>query len=290
MAFGKKKTAAPEVEETVMNIQPLKMRNIILFFVGTSPLIMHRFAQKAWQELLYPSAPKNRAERASTLKHQPLEEYQGCFYRNRDRDDPALFHLPGGMIHKAIAAAALDIPGAARTEIGRWVQVETANINFFGTPSLFMSMVRNSDMKKTPDVRTRPIFEKWAFSCEFRFKADPLTDQGMVALAAAAGDIVGLGDWRPQRGGSFGRFRLTKPSDAAYTELIKKHGRAAQQHAYDLPAYHDLDTQDLMTWFTQEVQRRRQDDEQGNGVTTLDAGWNIDGGEEVAPTGANLHQ
>lgn len=249
------------IEASVVSLEPIKMRNVILFIVGTHPLIMHRFAQKAWQELLLPSAKKNAAERASTLKHEPMEEYRGCFYRNRDPKQPALFHLPNGMLQQAIAAAALDIPGVKRTESERWISVVDLNVNLFGIPQMYMSMVRNSDMNKTPDVRTRPIFPEWACKIDVCYKVAPLNDKAVINLAAGAGQIVGLGDWRPQKGGPYGKFRLCEHGDKDFTRICKEQGRKEQQRAFDTPTFYDLDTEDLMSWFTTEVARRRQDDD-----------------------------
>src|SRR5580692_7987898 len=95
---------APKQKEAVL-IAPIKMRTIVVNLVGYN-FIMHRFAQKAWQELLWPSARKNQADLEANLKHNPPVEYRECFYRNRDPQAPTLFHLPRGMVTKAMAAAA----------------------------------------------------------------------------------------------------------------------------------------------------------------------------------------
>lgn len=249
--------------EGIVEIQPIATRRIIISLCGVSPLIMHRFARKAWQELLYPSGRKNAAERASSLKHDPLEEYRGCFYKNRDDNTPTLFHLPNGMPHKSIAAAALDMPGVSRTAMERWTSIVDVNVHLFGVPQLFMAMVRNSDMSRTPDVRTRPIFNRWACTFEIAYKVQPLNDHAVLNLLAAAGFLVGFGDWRPQKGGPFGKFRICQPHDAEFKDIVKREGRKAQVSAYEIPSYHDEDTQELMTWFLQEVSRRRQDDDEG---------------------------
>jgi hypothetical protein len=253
-------------QKLVMEIQPIKTRRIVAFLVGTSPLIMHRFALKAWQELLYPSPKKNSAERAASLKHDPLAEYQGCFYKNRDTHSDTLFHIPNGMPHQALAAAALDIPGTTRAAMERLTSVVNPTINLWGLPQMFMAMVRNSDQNRTPDVRTRPIFPRWACQIEIDYKVDPLTDAQILNLLGAAGVIVGMGDWRPQRGGSYGKFRICSPTDAEYKAIIKEGARAGQQRAFEKPLYFDEETQELMTWFLQELSRRRQNDDEGEMV------------------------
>lgn len=251
--------------ENVEIIQPIKMRTIIVKIVGTSPMIMHRFSQKAWQELLFPSGRKNASERASSLKHNPIEEYRGALYRNRDPKAHALFHLPNGTIHGAMASAALDIPGATRSGMERLTSVIN-NVDIFGIPQLLMSMVRSSDMNRTPDVRTRPIFPRWACEAVIEFKLDPLTDSQILNLLGAAGQIVGVGDWRPQKGGSYGKFRICSDNDAEYREITTKQGRVPQLQAFERPEEYDEDSAELMSWFTSEVARRRQDDDEGAAI------------------------
>lgn len=241
-------------------IQAIQMRRIVLDIVGTSPFIMHRYARKAWQEMIYPKGKANTAERATSMKHNPIEEYRECFYRNRDDKSPTLFHLPDGMIKGALSSAALDVPGATRTEIVRLTKIVSTNINLYGVPQLFMSMVRSSDMKRTPDVRTRPIFPRWGCKIELEYKANPLTDDQIIALLGAAGQIIGIGDWRQQKGGAKGLFRVCDYDDPEYQAIIAEGGRAAQAAAYDKPTEYDEDSADIMSWFTAEVARRRQTD------------------------------
>lgn len=242
----------------VETIEAIKTRRVIIKVVGTSPLIMHRFSFKARQELLFPSPKKNASERASTLKHNAVEEYRECFYRNRNPKSAALFHLPNGTVHGALASAALDIPGATKASIERLTQV-IGNVELFGTPKLFMSMVRSSDQARTPDVRTRPIFERWACTVEIEYKTDPLTDNQILNLLSAAGFLVGIGDWRRQKGGEYGAFRVANANDTEHREILKE-GRAVQQRAFDKPEEYDEDTSELLSWFTAEVARRRPDD------------------------------
>lgn len=53
-------------------------------------------------------------------------------------------------------------------------------------------------------IRTRPRFDRWAVDAVVRFEPS-MVDRSMVAdIARHAGDLVGLGDWRPR----FGRFSV----------------------------------------------------------------------------------
>lgn len=252
--------AKPKDTQETFEIQPIATRTIVVKIVGTTPFIMHRFAKKAWEELLYPSGRKTASVRANSMKHNPMEEYQGCFYLNRDQRTPTLFHLPEGMLHKALASAAMDVPGpASRAQMTRLTSVGP-QINLYGVPMLHMAMVRSSDMAKTPDVRTRPIFPKWACEIEISFVINPLNDAAILNLLGAAGVIVGIGDGRPQKGLSFGRFKIVSDDDPEFAEIVANGGRKAQQRAFENPSAFDVEAEELMAWFTAEVARRRQEE------------------------------
>jgi hypothetical protein len=245
-------------EETT-EIRPIEMRTIGVNIVGMSPLIMHRFSAKARQQLLFPPPRKNMAERATTMKHDPLLEYREALYKNSNPKEPTLFHMPVGMIHGALASAALDIPGATKAAVERLTNV-IRQINLFGVPYLGMDMVRSSDQARTPDVRTRPKFKRWAFTVNIRYKTDPLTDTQILNLLAAAGEIVGLGDWRTQKGGAgaWGNFRLASADDDEFLDIVATEGRKPQKAAFENPQEYDEETTELLAWFNAEKAKRRQ--------------------------------
>jgi hypothetical protein len=247
--------------EADIQIQPIKTASLNVAIVGESPFIMHRFAFKAWQELLMPAQKKNAAAKSESLKHNPLKEYQECLYLNREDTQPTLFHVPTAMFQEAIASAALDMPGATKSSISRWVSVSGTDghnqLNVFGVPELYTTMVRSSDMNRTPDVRTRPIFPKWAIAgLRITYKVDPLNETAIFNLLGAAGQIVGCGDWRPQKGGSMGKFRVVTMDDPEFLEILATQGRVAQLQAFHQPTYYDKDTEDINLWFAEELVRR----------------------------------
>lgn len=67
----------------------------------------------------------------------------------------------------------------------------------------FMKAVRVGAAKVQ---RTRPIFRSWQFEVSGTLDTEILDLEDLVAVAKIAGQLVGLGDWRPEKGGSYGRF------------------------------------------------------------------------------------
>ena len=244
---------------TQLVVHELAEGQVTFHIVGETPLIMNRFQQKAWRELLFPSEEKNRAERASTLKHNPVEEFRGSVYRNRSPKEAALIHLPNGALHGALASAALDMPGAKKAQMERLTKITDVQVNLFGVPKLYMAMVRNSDMSRTPDVRTRAIFPEWACSVTVSFIRSSMTERTVGNLFGGAGMIVGIGDWRPQKGGPFGTWRIVDESNKDYQRIIKTQGRVAQAKALEKYECYDADSEELMAWFESEIIRRERE-------------------------------
>ena len=261
-----------------VEIKPVQMRQFVANLVGEN-LIMHRFSQKAWQELLLPSA--RTKSHGGSLKHEPMSEFRNCIYRCRDPQAPTLIHMPNGIVSKAMAAAALDMGGAAKTQIQRLTMIMNPTLHLYGVPELAMHMVRSADMSRTPDVRTRPIFRRWAVpNVVIQYKADPLNDGQMLNLLSGAGQIVGFGDGRQQKGGGpeggpWGCFRVANPNDPELKEIMASGGKAAQQAAWDDPQIFDEDTAELLDWYNIEVARRHKErgghDEQVEDADLVDA-------------------
>jgi hypothetical protein len=250
---AKKKTETQQLE-----IQEIKMGELRCNVLGTSAMIMHRFPFKAWQELILPSPQKNRASLEQSLKHDPLQEYRSAFYVCREKG-PTMFHVPNGAFHGSLAQAAIDIPGAKKAQIERLTKIVDVTIELYGVPQIFSAMVRNSDMNRTPDVRTRPIFPQWACRLTIQYMKNVLTERTIGNLLGAAGVIVGIGDWRGEKGGPFGSYRIVPDSDRDFRSIVKTQGRNAQHRAFDRPTYYDQDTSDILEWFRKEVKRREMD-------------------------------
>jgi len=231
-------------------------RNAVpIFVVGASPLIMHRQSQKTKQELLLPARKKNKAEQIVTMKHDPLQEYRDSVYRFR-QPGATLLSFPAMAFKGALRAVAVDMPGARKSEIGRLTFIAEEQLPIWGTPVLKMDTVRQGGIARTPDVRTRASLPEWASTFNLIYQSPILSGEVVVSLFAAAGDIIGVGDFRPEKGvGNFGRFRLVDKAEFDDT-IARIGGAAAQERALNSPDYYDQDTQDLFEWFQAEASSR----------------------------------
>lgn len=249
---AKKSTTTEEVSE----ILQVSQGHFDCCIVGTSPLILNRMSEKAKRELLMPKGRKNAAERATTLKHVPVDEYRASAYRLSDPNAPTLLAILSTAFKGALRTAALDMPGAKKSQIGRLTYLAGEFVGIYGLPRLFMSVTRSADMNKTPDIRTRAIVPKWACRIQVTYIQPLIRAQAVANLLAAAGMTIGVGDWRPEKGaGNYGQFRLTDTNDAEFQTILKD-GRAAQEAALETPVCYDDETAELLAWFDDERAKR----------------------------------
>ena len=58
------------------------------------------------------------------------------------------------------------------------------------------------------DLRYRPKFDRWTCVLEIEYDAGNLTTEDIVNLVNRAGFGVGVCEFRPEKGGEWGRFRV----------------------------------------------------------------------------------
>ena len=226
---------------------------VTVYIRGVSPLVFNSMSSKVQHELLMPKGRKTTADRAATQKHMPLQEYQNSVYRNVGNSAATRLCFPAPAFKRAMATAALDIPGAKRSEIGRLCWIEGVHVDIFGVPQMLMSVVRMADIKRTPDIRVRAILPEWCAKISVRFVKPKLNEVAVVNLLAAAGIICGIGDGRQEKGAlSFGQFTLVGNDDADWKRIAKTGGLAAQDKALTNPSFFDNQTEELYTWWCRE--------------------------------------
>ena len=244
-------------ETGTIEVSRLETRTIQINILGESPLILNRMSEKSKHDLLFPKGRKTASEKAVSMKHNPMQEFQDSPHRLRDDSAPTLLAMPSTAFKAATATAALRVPGAKKTEIGQLVFVKGEYTAIYGLPQMFFAVVRSADMAKTPDVRMRSIIREWAAVLSIEYISPNLNATTVTNLVEAAGKVVGVGDWRPEKGkGDYGRWRVVNEGDKDFLEVLKKGGRMAQLKCMTKPTSYDIDTEDLLNWFNAEMTKR----------------------------------
>jgi hypothetical protein len=243
-------------KDTEISVMEVHRGKLDVLIVGNTPLIYNRMSFKVKAELLLPKLKKNAAEKASTLKHEPLAEFNDSAYKDFHDTNETLLVFPATAFKQAMSHAALDLPGANKSQIGRLTSVDGHNVNIYGRPFLLMQVVRSADMNRTPDVRTRAIVPEWCCRITATYTKPIIKEQAVANLLAAAGMNVGIGDYRVQKGaGSYGQFRLVSADDKDF-KRISKIARAEQIKAMKEHEPYDDETRELLSWFDVESKRR----------------------------------
>ena len=247
----------PKQKETqVVEVAIMERGSFSCNIVGTSPMLCNAMSAKVRMELLAPKGRKTTAEKQATIKHDPIAEFRRSAYRTKDENAPTYIYHPAAAWKKAIANTAVDIAGVARAQIERLCWIEGRDIPLFGIPQLHMGVVRNSDMNRTPDIRTRVCLPEWASQISVTFMKPNLTEKSLITLLANAGMINGMGDWRQQKGGPFGHFKIVPEDDPTFRRIVETGGREAQLEALENPTAFDLESEELLEAYFAEMTAR----------------------------------
>ncbi len=248
--MAKKETADLQIVE-------VQRGSIEYCILGRTPLILNRMSEKAMHELLLPKGRKTAADKASSLKHDPYAEFLASPYTDPDDNGPTLITHLATAFKKGLSAAAIDLPGATKAEIGRLTWVEGERIPIFGIPQMLMSVTRSADMNKTPDIRTRVIIPKWACRITVTYVKPLMNETSITNLLVSAGLIQGTGDWRTGKGsGTYGSFEVVSQDNPDYKHCLKVGTRKAQKAAMEHPEPYDRETEEMYSWFQEEVGKR----------------------------------
>jgi hypothetical protein len=178
----------------------LDVQALNITVVGDSPLICHRWSEKAKRQILEKQMGKATAGKEAK---DPEADYKATLYRLTD----------GGYGFPAIAFKCAAVE--ACTSLGKAVSKVAARQAFHvvgelvkleGEPRMREDMVRVG--MGVADVRHRAEFPEWRATILVRFNARVLSAEQVVNLFNTAGFAVGVGEWRSERDGSFGLFHV----------------------------------------------------------------------------------
>ena len=249
--------AIKKAEAGTLHIDALKQGRVTLKMIGTTPLYFNAMSAKAKRTLLIGGGKKTAAEKKE-LKHDPETEFRDSIYRLPS--GPTLLGFPATGVKGAMATAALETPGVTKTSVQRLIFLPEQKIKVWGKPMLKMDVVRSADMNKTPDIRTRAFLPRWCAEVDVAFVQPTLSVHSIVSLLSNAGVIVGIGDFRQEKGrGSYGTFAVAGDDLGGWSDLwaeLMTEGRDVQQSAMDNPEFADDETIELMDLLFEERARR----------------------------------
>lgn len=207
---NKTKSTEKTEPEAQVQIDKIGTETLVVPILGTTPLIVHRFSEKAKRQML-----DNMQGRKSPKKTKdPDAEYEAAFYRLKDGTYgfPVLAFkaatIGAARFYKDITMKALKQYVFFRGEPGEDGQ-SMARID--GEPIMREDVVRVG--RGGTDLRYRPQFTEWSTTLEVIYVPSALTRSSILSLIDAGGLGVGVGEWRPERDGEFGTYRIDPTRD-----------------------------------------------------------------------------
>lgn len=203
-------TLASTAEPTI-SIDRLGVETLLVPILGASPLIVHKFNEKSKRQMLDAMQGKKKVKEV----RDPQADYESSFYRYIDPiTGEAGYGFPMIAFKAAtVSAARLYDKSVAMTALRQQLFFtgipdtdgqQVAVID--GTPVMREDVVRLG-MSGT-DLRYRPMFPEWRTMLRVTYIKSSISKNSVLSLIDAGGLTVGIGEWRPERKGDFGTFRI----------------------------------------------------------------------------------
>lgn len=196
--------AAKEKEQNVIELKRLRLERIEVALMGVSPLIMHAWSHKAKEQML---AKQMKKATTGKVAKDPQRDFEESIYL----DGSGLPAFPS-VAFKAAAVDAAVAMDFKKTNLRQSFHIEGEMVAVLGSdPSPREDMVRVG--MGTADIRYRAQFEHWGVLLPITINIGMLSVEQLVNLFDAAGFGIGVGEWRPQRDGQFGRFKVADATE-----------------------------------------------------------------------------
>jgi len=198
--------------------------NFKVWLYGTTPLIVHAWSEKAKREML---AKQVKGTKGGKEARDPHADFVNSLYEMGDGPDgKTQYGFPVTGIKNAILSSAHKDKGIPRTVVqsalyldADMVRVRPALagaicdmplVRVYGSdPEMREDMVRiGSGLQKKANLAYRGQFTNWAIRLTGKFNTTVLNPQQLFFLLSEAGTGIGIGEWRNERRGMFGAFRM----------------------------------------------------------------------------------
>ena len=175
-------------------------KTMVVRLIGDTPLICNRFLPEALEG-------QGKKKGATPRKDQnPEQEFKDSLYPCGDG-----YGFPASGFKKAAVSACrmlnekMTIARAMFHVVGDLVPITGSE------PRMREDIVRVG--RGAPRLRYRGEFPDWECALTVRFNEAATSIDQVVSLLVYAGFHIGVGDWRPEKGGSFGCFHVAQEGE-----------------------------------------------------------------------------
>lgn len=200
-------------EAKTIEIPEIKLIRLVVTIRGETPLITHRFGERA-RKLI--EDKQQGVARQAKPPREPEAEFRDslyvigerCEHDCGDHAEQHIYGFPTAGIKKALVAAGGRFADETMTILRGVINVQGDLLQIRAPAPRMRSDTVRIDGGKTSSIAYRPEFRPWEIDVPTVFNANLLTEVKVLNLFQLAGFSIGIGDWRPEKNGTFGQFSI----------------------------------------------------------------------------------
>lgn len=201
-----------------VSIPAINIQYATISIVGDSPLIVHKWSEKAKKEILDKQMKKAKTK-GHDAKDPVLDFIDSLYWLDGEPEEKteegfakaiqngARFGFPS-VSFKASAVAAGYRSGVTKNLVSMYgaFHIDVEFVEIKGVPEMREDMVRVG--MGVADIRYRGEFKEWSATFQVKYNASAISLEQLVNLFNLGGFACGLGEWRPEKGGAFGMYHV----------------------------------------------------------------------------------
>jgi hypothetical protein len=205
---------------TTVTLPPLQIETVNVTLIGDTPLIVHRWSEKAKKQMLDKQMKKASAGKEAK---DPERDFRESLYVLED----GTYGFPIIGFKAAAVTACTSIGSMTKVAARQAFHVDGEFAVIEGDePHMREDMVRVG--MGTADIRYRGEFKNWWTTISVKFNANVMSAEQILNLMQTAGFAVGVGEWRPEKDGQYGRFHVASAAEMkAIDDIRNKQKKAA---------------------------------------------------------------
>ena len=200
----KRAAVKPTKTAELIHIAAPNMVTVEIPIVGDSSLVCHAWDHKVVEMML--NKQMKGASGAKVAK-DPHKDYLASLYEHPDGG----YGFPMVAFKSAAVDACSYVHGLTKVAARGAFHLQGEFARIEGEPRMRQDMVRVG--MGTADIRFRGEFPEWKTTLNVRMNVDVLSVEQLVNLLNIAGFSIGVGEYRPQKNGSWGMFHVDLESN-----------------------------------------------------------------------------
>lgn len=208
------KATRPKASKTI-GITAMNLQTFILHVVGTTPLITHKWSEKAKQQIR--DKKSGKPQKAHAICDPGQETIDAAYWLGNPPktweaylDDPYKYPVgfPACAFKACAVSAASTLKGVTKVFLRQAFRIVGEFVTINGVARMREDAVMVGGMSKSADLRYRPCWDEWSADLHIQFDADTITPDQISNLVMRGGFGVGVGEWRQEKDGVYGSFAI----------------------------------------------------------------------------------